>query len=156
RKRNNRLGVRLAVAGPAILILGAIATSTLIGVVGAVTHPDCRPPGPADAIVVLTASDLPGGRPSDASRPRGERAADLWLEGLAPIVVSTGGGAEAEVLADVMFGRQVPRDAVLLEDRSRTTLESAYNVAMLARVHDWRRIILVSSAAHLARSRWMF
>src|SRR5688572_22368796 len=46
--------------------------------------------GPADAIVVLGASVLPGGVASGSLRARAEGAAALWHAGGAPRIVTTG------------------------------------------------------------------
>jgi uncharacterized SAM-binding protein YcdF (DUF218 family) len=63
-----------------------------------------------------------------------ERAAELWLEGWAPLVVMSGNlGAltsgmwtrpEAEIFADVAAARGVPREAMLVEARSTNTGEN--------------------------------
>jgi uncharacterized SAM-binding protein YcdF (DUF218 family) len=63
-----------------------------------------------------------------------ERAADVWLEGWAPLLVTSGNlGAltsgvwerpEAEVFADVAAARGVPREAILVEARSTNTGEN--------------------------------
>jgi uncharacterized SAM-binding protein YcdF (DUF218 family) len=60
-----------------------------------------------------------------------ERAADVFLEGWAPLLVCSGGlgsltsqmwtRSEAEIFADVAVARGVPRDRILLEDRSTNT-----------------------------------
>ena len=63
-----------------------------------------------------------------------ERAAEVFLEGWAPLLVCSGhlgaltGGmwtrSEAEVFADVAAARGVPRERILLEDRSTNTGEN--------------------------------
>ena len=63
-----------------------------------------------------------------------ERAAEVFLEGWAPLLVCSGhlgaltGGmwtrSEAAVFADVAAARGVPRDRILLEDRSTNTGEN--------------------------------
>jgi uncharacterized SAM-binding protein YcdF (DUF218 family) len=80
-----------------------------------------HPLRPADGIFVLGSNDL----------RVAEWAGDLYLRGLAPfIVVSGNSGAltrhlftrtEAEEFRDVMVGRGVPEDAVLLEPRATNT-----------------------------------
>jgi uncharacterized SAM-binding protein YcdF (DUF218 family) len=87
---------------------------------------------PADAIVALGSHDT----------RVAERAAEVYLEGWAPLVVMSGrtgaltGGwerSEAEVFADVAEARGVPRERMLLEARSTNTGENvAYTRALLA------------------------
>jgi uncharacterized SAM-binding protein YcdF (DUF218 family) len=78
---------------------------------------------PADAIVALGSHDT----------RVAERAADVFLEGWAPLVVLSGAtGAltdgwtrrEAEVFAEVAAARGVPRERMLLEARSTNTGEN--------------------------------
>lgn len=78
----------------------------------------------ADVIVVLCSHD----------RRVAERGAELWLEGWAPLLVFSGGlGAitgrmwsvpEAVQFAEVAAARGVPREAMLVEDRSTNTGEN--------------------------------
>lgn len=84
-----------------------------------------------------------------------ERAADVLLEGWAPLLVCSGHlGAltsgtwtrsEAEVFADVAAARGVPRERILLEDRSTNTGENVeFTRRLLAeRGIDPRRAIAV-------------
>src|SRR5512144_3033281 len=63
-----------------------------------------------------------------------ERAADIFLEGWAPLLVCSGHlgtltrtmwtRPEAAIFADVAAARGVPRDAILVEDRSTNTAEN--------------------------------
>ena len=89
--------------------------------------------GPADVILVLGSHDT----------RVAERGADLFLDGLAPLVVFSGDlGAlttglwsrpEAEVFAEVASARGVPRDRMLLETRATNTGENVvYSRALLA------------------------
>ena len=82
-------------------------------------------PGPADCIVAGGSHDT----------RVAERAAELYLQGLAPIVVMTGGSGrhtegmenstEADRYADVALEMGVPEEAILKEDRSTNTGENA-------------------------------
>ena len=86
-----------------------------------------HPPARADAILVLGSFD-----PNAAVH-----AARLWHEGLARLVVMSGGVAhrgglldpgwgrpEAEVFAEAAIREGVPREAILLEDRAQNTAEN--------------------------------
>jgi uncharacterized SAM-binding protein YcdF (DUF218 family) len=91
----------------------------------------------ADAILVLGSHDT----------RVAERAADLFLDGWAPLVVFSGHlGAltkghfersEAAIFADVAAARGVPREHILIEDRSTNTGE---NVVFMRQLLDERGI----------------
>jgi uncharacterized SAM-binding protein YcdF (DUF218 family) len=111
---------------------------------------------PADAIVVLGAAQF-NGRPSDVFQARLEHAVDLWKAGLAPYLVVTGGKVpddlttEAAVARAWAIARGVPAEAILAEDRGRTTLESLEAVALLFRENDLRSGVFVSDETHMLR-----
>jgi len=112
---------------------------------------------PADVVLVLGRS-LVDDQPTEVFRARLEHGAKLLAEGLAPRLVVSGGrtgGAnrsEAEAGRDFLLSRGVDAGAVLLEDRSRHTLENLYFVRETARAAGWRRLLLVSDPLHLARA----
>ena len=110
----------------------------------------------ADAIVVLGAAQYDG-RPSPVFRARLDHAVDLYEAGIAPYLVVTGGkaagdrtteGAAARAFA---ITRGVPAAAILVEDRSRTTLESLHAVAGLLRERQLASAIFVSDRTHMLR-----
>ncbi len=99
------------------------------------------PPGKADALVVL------GG---DA-RSRTPLAAQLYRQGVAPMILLSGRG-------DYVWVRQgliddgVPADRILAESRSSSTRENALFSAPILRAHGLHRIVIVTSWQHSARS----
>lgn len=120
----------------------------------------------ADAIVVLGGGDprwwLDRGVADPYQLPRSRIAAGAraWLARRAPVVVLSGGGArgrtEAEMMARAIRHLGVPAHALLLETRSRSTLDNARFTAALAREHGFRRILLVTSALHMPRAMRLF
>ncbi|MFM7537456.1 MAG: YdcF family protein [Acidimicrobiales bacterium] len=114
----------------------------------------------ADAIVVLGAAQYDG-RPSPELAARLDTVAELWSAGRARVVVVTGGKmpgdrfTEAATSATYLQRRGVPAEAILLEDRGRTTWESLNGAAPLLRSVGARRLIVVSSSYHVLRSRSM-
>lgn len=111
---------------------------------------------PADAIVVMGAAQYDG-RPSPIFQARLEHAVALYLEGVAPYLVVTGGKAEgdrtteAASARDYAIGHGVPPDAILMEDRARTTLASIRAVATILRGADLRTAVFVSDRQHMLR-----
>lgn len=106
-----------------------------------------------DAIVVL---GCPG--PQALAR-RVALAARLFHLGHAPRVVTTGGvtrGSEAEavIAARGLARLGVPVEAIVVEDRSLTTLENArFSRALVAGASS---VLLVSDTFHLPRARILF
>ena len=115
----------------------------------------------ADAIVVMGARVLPRGQPSGALRARAERAAQLFHEGVAPWLLVSGGRvdmpkSEAQAGCEVAVQHQVPRQACVLEEKSRSTQQNAEFSAPLLRERGVRRLVLVSDGYHLLRAAAYF
>ena len=149
--RVRRALVRLTLAGGLVYALACAY----------VAWPDCRPPRPADAIVVLGSAVWPNEQPSPSLARRIGRGVELWETGLAPVLVPTGGvgrfpPAEAKVMARVARSRGVPDGALVLEVEAHRTVESAERVKALAEAHGWQNVILVSEPYHLRRSSLLF
>lgn len=111
---------------------------------------------PADAIVVLGAAQYDG-RPSPVFRARLEHAVELYRSGLAPRLVVTGGKAPGDRLTEAETARRfalehgVPADAILVEDRGRTTLESLRAVGAMLRAEGLTSAVFVSDRTHMLR-----
>lgn len=110
----------------------------------------------ADAIVVLGAAQYDG-RPSPVLEARLEHAYELYEEGLAPLVVVTGGRQQGDRFTEATTGynylrdRGVPDEAILKEVQGRTTYESLAAVSRFLRDEQIRDVLLVSSPAHAKR-----
>ena len=90
-------------------------------------------------------------------------AARLYRAGKAPEIIMTGGRTTddelfSESLAMGMLARDlgVPEAALVLESSSRNTRENAHFSASLLRQRGMKDIILVTSAAHMARAVYHF
>ena len=111
---------------------------------------------PADAIVVLGAAQYDG-NPSPVLRARLDHAIDLYLAGLAPNFVVTGGKArqdrttEAAAASAYAVRRGVPAAAILVEDRGASTLESLESVGTMLRERGLRSAVFVSDRSHMLR-----
>jgi uncharacterized SAM-binding protein YcdF (DUF218 family) len=123
----------------------------------------------AEAIVVL------GGTTRNNEPPRimpdmndsGDRllyAAKLYREGVAPIIILTGGriqwyggeSSEAESMAMILELMGVPRQAMLLESKSLNTYENAIYTKEILKQKNIKNILLVTSATHMPRSLAIF
>lgn len=111
---------------------------------------------PADAIVVMGAAQYDG-RPSPIFAARLDHAVSLYLDGVAPVLVMTGGKADGDRTTEAASGRAyaiargVPPDAILMEDRSRTTQESIRSVSALLRKERLATAVFVSDRPHMLR-----
>jgi len=111
---------------------------------------------PADAIVVMGAAQYDG-RPSPVFAARLSQGVALFFAGDAPRLVLTGGKASGDRTTEAAVGRAfaiergVPLEAIVVEDQSRTTLESVRAVASLLRADGASTAIFVSDRPHMLR-----
>ncbi len=111
---------------------------------------------PADAIVVLGAAQYDG-RPSPLFRARLDHAVELYRAGIAPRLVLTGGKASGDRTTEAASARDyailhgVPPEAILMDENSRTTLESIRAVGALLRANDLDDAVFVSDRPHMLR-----
>lgn len=110
----------------------------------------------ADAVVVLGAAQYDG-EPSSIFSWRLRHAQQLYADGVAPLIVTTGGSqagdayTEAEAGRDYLIERGVPADAVVAVGEGTDTLGSLRAVA----AEEWGTVVLVSDPWHSLRSRTM-
>jgi len=114
----------------------------------------------ADAIVVYGAAEYVG-HPSPVYRARLDHAYSLFQQGLAPIVITTGGAgkdprfSEGQVGRDYLESRGIPDANMIAETQGGDTDESTQRVAVILRVNGLRRVLLVSDAYHMFRAKQM-
>jgi uncharacterized SAM-binding protein YcdF (DUF218 family) len=68
----------------------------------------------------------------------------------------TGSRSEAHLIAELLKEWGVPKDAILIENRSRNTFENAVNSKLLWDAHQFRSGLLVTSAMHMPRALAVF
>jgi uncharacterized SAM-binding protein YcdF (DUF218 family) len=112
----------------------------------------------ADAIVVFGAAEY-SGRPSPVYRARLDHGFDLFRQGVAPVVITTGGAAadpsfsEGGVGHDYLMSRGIPDASLIAETQGTDTAQSAERVAVIMRTNHMRSCIAVSDAYHVFRIR---
>lgn len=115
---------------------------------------------PVDAIVVMGAAQYDG-RPSPQLKARLDHVVELWGEGLAPMVIVTGGNrpgdrfTEAEASRRYLVDAGLPASAIEGEDEGTSSWESIGNVADMADEWNVRTVVLVSDPFHSLRIRLM-
>ena len=144
-----------------MLLTFAAILSAAVGAVGVLAFrvdafARSRPaPTRSKAIVVLGARVLPSGEASPALRRRVEKAAELYRQGVAPLVIFSGGvtvPSEASVARDIAVKLGVPAEACLLEEQSHSTFENAQRTAPLLQQRQIDEVVLVSDGYHLLRA----
>lgn len=103
----------------------------------------------ADAIVILEGDLL----------ERNVEGARLYRERFAPLVVISGGDTSkrdyalpaSEMLPDLLE-KGVPREAVVLEEKSQNTREQAIEIMKLAKERGWKSILIVATHYHQYRA----
>ena len=117
---------------------------------------------PADAIVVLGASGVRGdGSLGNDSLRRTMKGIDLYRQGLAPVIVLSGGAnergqVEADVRSRLAVASGVPERAIVTETAARTTREEAANIAATLAPKGTRTILLVVDLQGTRRASALF
>ena len=108
----------------------------------------------ADALIVLSDDNF--------YADRATRAAELFREGKAPIVVASGRRLRpmagiAELMEHDLVERGVPKDRIVrLAHDADSTREEAEALTKLATQRKWHSVILVTSNYHTRRARYIF
>lgn len=113
---------------------------------------------PADVIIVLGAAEYRG-HPSPVLRARLNHALLLYLKGIAPYVLTTGGAGgdpdytEGEVGRAYLSQHGVPSEHILVEPEGTTTAESLDAAAEIMHRMGMSSCVIVSDGYHIYRSK---
>lgn len=111
-----------------------------------------------DAIIVLGAAQYDG-RPSPQLEARLEHALSLWRRDPGALLVVTGGKQEGDRFTEAESSRRyfldngVRSDAIVVEPRGRSTVESLESVAHDLTQRDATTVVVVSDPYHVLRAR---
>ena len=111
-----------------------------------------------DAIVVMGVAQYDG-RPSPQLQARLDHVLTLWKEGVAPLVVTTGGNqpgdrfTEARASADYLIAGGIPESSISMEDIGATTLQSLQGVVEILNSRGLVSVQIVTDPYHALRSR---
>jgi uncharacterized SAM-binding protein YcdF (DUF218 family) len=111
---------------------------------------------PAQAIVVLGAAQYDG-RPSPVLANRLDHAAELFEQGIAPLIVVTGGRQEGDRFTEAQAGARyleglgVPGSAIERETTGDSSWESLAAAARFLRADGITEVVLVSDPYHAMR-----
>ena len=115
---------------------------------------------PADVIMVLGAAEYRG-RPSPVFEARLNHALFLYLQNMAPRILTTGGAGgdptftEGEVAHSYLSHRGVPSEAILVENVGETTVYSTAAAAEIMERMNLHSCIVVSDGYHIYRVKKM-
>jgi uncharacterized SAM-binding protein YcdF (DUF218 family) len=110
----------------------------------------------ADIIIVLGAAEY-SGRPSPVLQGRLNHALIVYLKGLAPYILTTGGAGgdplytESEVGRAYLSEHGVPSEAIVVEHESATTVQTVNASAEIMRRMNLHSCIVVSDGYHIYR-----
>jgi len=131
------------------LLLAAGALAVLVGLGFYLSPQD--PLKKVDAIVVVSGGD---------TKKRTEEGIKLFKAGYAPYLIFSGAAREgisnALVMKHLAEAGGVPTEVILIEEKSRDTLENAALTAPIIREKDFRSIILITSPYHQRRAYLAF
>jgi len=110
-----------------------------------------------DAIIVLGAAQY-NGRPSGALAARLDHAIELYKEGYARYLITTGGNLPGDRTTEADTGRcyavtkgGLPASAVLTENTGSNTLESIQHVKAIFTARGFHTALFVSDRSHMLR-----
>lgn len=144
--------LRLAAFLAVLILAAAVAGEPILAGIGRwLIRPDPLPSA-ADALVVLS---------GDPYGLREKEAARLWREGLAPVIIVSGGQIAWETIAARVMERHlldlgIPADAIRVEGESSSTAENALLTLPVAEALGARTVVVVTSNYHVRRARLAF
>ncbi|MEP7354208.1 MAG: YdcF family protein [Acidobacteriota bacterium] len=115
---------------------------------------------PSDVIIVLGAAEY-SGRPSPVLTRRLNHALFLYLQELAPYILTTGGAGgdptftEGEVAHNYLSRHGVPSEAILVESEGESTVHSITAAAEIMQRMKLTSCIVVSDGYHIYRVKKM-
>ncbi len=111
----------------------------------------------ADAIAVFGAAEY-AGRPSPVLHARLDKAVALYKRGIAPYVVTLGGGSDKDsgkteggVGRDYLLANGIPLRNIVAETNSVDTEQQVQRLASIAAARHFRHVVVVSDGTHLFR-----
>lgn len=111
-----------------------------------------------DAIVVMGAAQYDG-RPTPQFQARLDHALELWMDGVAPIIVTTGGNQPGDRFTEGGSGakylneRGVDSSSLVIEEAGSTTRRSLVGVAGLLFERGAEHVVIVTEPFHALRSQ---
>ena len=149
------------VVGVAVVVAAAVLAAAIARVsVDIARQSTVDEAQPADIILVLGAAEYRG-KPSPVLRARLDHALELYKNGFAPRILTTGGAGgdpgytEGAVGRSYLVSRGVPSEAIFVEPEGESTVYSTAAAAEIMRRMGLRSCIVVSDGYHIYRVKKM-
>ncbi len=144
----------LALAIAAVLFVVGVNAAIILGTRGEIVDEASAASFDADAIVVLGASVMPDGTPSDILKSRLDQGIALYFAGAAPkIIVSGDNGTESYnecwAMKRYAISRGVPSEDVFCDHAGFSTYETMYRAH---HVFGAERVVIATQTYHLYRA----
>lgn len=147
-------------AGFAVLVLALILAYLLLIAQKIKRESDLDEEHKADVIIVMGAAEYRG-KPSRVLEARLNHGLLLYLKGLAPYIMTTGGAGgdpdytEGEVGRAYLTKHGVPSEAILVEAEGATTGQSIASAVEIMRRMNFHSCLVVSDGYHIFRVKRM-
>ncbi|HYG99334.1 MAG TPA: YdcF family protein [Terriglobales bacterium] len=157
KKKKSRALLMVKAVAVAATVAASFLLITSIRIARQAERNEARPAG---AIIVFGAAEYVG-RPSPVYRARLDHAYDLFQQGIAPVVITTGGSglnstySEGSVGRDYLIARGIPDRNLIAETQSVNTAQSAKRTAAILRKNHIADAVAVSDAYHVFRIKQM-
>jgi vancomycin permeability regulator SanA len=113
----------------------------------------------SDVAIVLGSKVEPGGQPSVRLAARLDRAAQLYQDGIVPLIIVSGGPGiegfdEGEVMRDYLAASKgIPVDRIVVDSLGYNTGATARNSAAIMRARGLTSATVVTQYFHISRTR---
>ncbi len=143
-----------------IIVISFIITVVLLTLIiqgGIILYPMVNQEKEADVIIVL-GCQVEGDTPSTFLQNRINKALELYNKEFAPMIIASGGQGprenktEASVIASELIKAGVPRESILLEEKSHSTRENLKYSRVIMEEKGLNTAVLVSNKYHLFRA----
>lgn len=112
----------------------------------------------SDAILVLGAKSYKGNKYNPCLAARVEHAAELYKQGYADKIIMSGGDDsedgknEASTMQDIAQKFQIPKNDILLENKSKSTFENIVFSSKLMKERNIKTVVIVTEPFHSPRA----
>ncbi len=138
------------IAGGIVILIIAMAAIVIDGL-----HDNVQK---SDAIVILGNKVELNGTPSPTLASRLEKGAELYKQGVAPLVIVSGGLGregfkEGDVMRDYLVARGVATEAIIVDNNGLDTYMTAQNTKKIFDEKKLNSALVVSNYFHISRAR---
>src|SRR5207237_1173178 len=102
----------------------------------------------SDAIVILGAKVMNGGKINGCFLSRFHHDIELYKKGFSKIIIFSGGDHQAETMKGLALSEGIPKDAILTDTTSLSTYENLVQTKEILEKNQLRSIIIVTDPYH--------